>query len=260
MTSKQKRRVALLLVFLMILAMPVSAEASGRGVYYRPSLTFITQNAPDDLMLHMDLNRGGEIVSVYLFREDRLWESYFRFYHQTATNVPNWHGSRAEFKDAVLVAETGGHETRIPLPEEMQKKLTMNDFFMLDLSDGSLRFGLPMGRAVFLFFLRLVLTLTAALLVLWIFQFRWKKSWAVAGIAHLVCQGALSLFVANWVNYNPKLIAVHFMVMLTVLILQIPVFWFLLDENGSETGVRYAFWSNLAASVLNSVFLIYFPL
>ena len=260
MTRIQKRRVALLLVFLMILAMPVSAEASGRGVYYRPSLTFITQNAPDDLLLHMDLNRGGETVSVYLYREDRLWESYFRFYHQTATNVPNWHGSRAEFRDAVLVAETGGRETRIPLPEEMQKKLTMNDFFMLDLSDGSLRFGLPMGRAVLLFFLRLVLTLTAALLVLRFFQYRWRRSWAVAGIAHLISQGALSLFVANWVNYNPKMIAVHFMVMLAVLIVQIPVFWWLLDENGSETGVRYAFWSNLATGVLNSVFLIHFPL
>jgi hypothetical protein len=158
------------------------------------------------------------------------------------------------------VAETGGREIRIPLPEDAQKQLTMNDFFMLDLSDGSLHFGLPMSRAVLLFFLRLVLTLTAALLVLRFFQYRWRRSWAVAGIAHLISQGALSLFVANWVNYNPKMIAVHFMVMLAVLIVQIPVFWFLLDENGSETGVRYAFWSNLATSVLNSVFLIHFPL
>ena len=103
-------------------------------------------------------------------------------------------------------------------------------------------------------------TLTAALLVLRFFQYRWRRSWAVAGIAHLISQGALSLFVANWVNYNPKMIAVHFMVMLAVLIVQIPVFWWLLDENGSETGVRYAFWSNLATGVLNSVFLIHFPL
>ena len=260
MTIWEKRRVALLLAVLLILVMPIQAEASSRGVYYRPSLTFLVERAPEDLMLHMELQHRGETVSVYLFREDRLWESYFRFYHQTAAEIPTWYGSRAEFKDAVLVAETGGREIRIPLPEEDQIKLTMNDFFLLDLADSSLRFGLPAGRAVLLFFLRLALTLGASLLVLFLCDYRWRRSWVVALIANLFCQGGLSLFVSNWVNYNPKMIAVHFMVLLAVLILQIPVFWWLLDENGSEKSVRYAFWSNLATGALNSAFLIYFPL
>lgn len=260
MTNRGRRRVAFLLAFLLILAMPVNAEAASRGVYYRPALTFVVQNAPSDLMMHMEMTHEGERIRVYLYREDRLWESYFRFYYQTAPEISVWHGSRAEFRDAVLVAETGGREIRIPLSEEFRIKLTMNDFFLLDTSERSLRFGLPRGRAVLLFFLRLALTLSAALLVLALFRYRWLKSWAVAFLTQLVCQAGLSLFLVNRVNFNPKLIAVHFMLLLTVLVIQIPIFWGLLQENGSEKGVRYAFWSNLATGALNSLFLMTCPL
>lgn len=260
MTDRLKRRVSFLLVLLLMLAIPVSAAADGRGVYYRPALTFVAKNAPYDLTLRMDLDRGGEIVPVYLYREDRLWESYFRLYRQTAQDVHTWYGNRADFKDAVLVAMAGGRETRIPLPEETLIELTMNDFFMLDTSDFSLRYGLPTGRAVLLFFLRLAITLSASLLVLFFFRYYWKRSWMAVILTNLICQGALSLFVANWINFNPKMIAVHFMAMLGVLILQIPIFWWLLDENGAQTSVGYTVVSNLATGVLNSFIIIHFPL
>jgi hypothetical protein len=260
MTDRKKRRAAFLIVLLLILTIPVSAEAASRGVYYRPALTFVARNAPSDMILRMDFQRNGEAIPVYLHREDRLWESYFRFYRQTAQDVRPLYGNRADFRDVTLYVITGGQRIQVPLPEDSLEKMTMDDFFMLDTSDYSLRFGLPLGRAVLLFFLRLAITLSAALLVLYLFQYRWRKSWLVVLITNLVCQGGLSLFVSNWINFNPKLIAVHIMVMLAVLIIQIPLFWWLLDENGSYESVSYAVWSNVATGILNSIILINFPL
>jgi hypothetical protein len=260
MSELKKRWLAFALALLLVLAVPVSAEAASRGVYYRPSLTFVTRNAPEDMMMYMELKHQGETYTVFLYREDRLWESYFRFYHQTATDIPVWYGSRAEFRDAVLVVETGGVETRVPLPEEDQKKLTMDDFFMLDLSDMSLQFGLPTARGVLLFLARIVITVTAAMLILLLFRYRWLKSWMTVLIVNLVCQSALSLMLMNKINFNPNLIGVQFLAMIGVLIVQIPLFWLTMNENGSEASVRYAFWSNLAAAALNHIFLLNCPL
>ena len=38
---------------MLMLAIPVSAAADGRGVYYRPALTFVTSHAPDDMILRI---------------------------------------------------------------------------------------------------------------------------------------------------------------------------------------------------------------
>ena len=260
MTKSKRICAAFLLVVLLMLTLPVSTEAASRGVYYRPALTFITENAPADLLLRIDFDRDGEIISHYLYREDRLWESYFRFYRQTSPVSRVWYGNRVDFENAVLVAETDGKETRIPITEETLKKLTMNDIFMLDTKDFSMRYGLPLWRTILLFCLRVVLALAVALLVLYFFQYRWKKSWITAIITHLICQSGISLFVSNWVNYNPKMIAVHFLVLLGVLILQIPVFWHFLDEDQPSRSVSYAFWANVATGVLNIFIIIVFPL
>ena len=86
--SKRKRIcAALLLTILLVTALSVNAEAAILGVYYRPALTFISENAPSDLILRMDLQRGGETVPVFLYREDRLWESRFRLYRQTSSEI-----------------------------------------------------------------------------------------------------------------------------------------------------------------------------
>ena len=261
LSDRTRRRVAYLLVFLFVLAIPVSADAASRGVVYRPALTFIVRNAPSDLLLRMDFDRDGETESDFLYMETRLWETYYRLYRQKTPVDHIWYGNRVDFQNATLVAMTDGREIEIPLPEDVLPKLSMNDYFLLDTADFSLHFGLPLSRAVPLFFLRLALTLSATTLVLYLFQYRWKKSWLSALITNLICQGALSLFVANWVNYNPKMLAVHFMVMLTVLILQIPLFcWLLGEEYGKDKSVSYAVCSNLASGALNSIFLIYFPL
>ncbi len=260
MTDRMKRSLSFFLVLLLMLAVPVSAAADGRGVYYRPALTFIAENAPKDLMLRMDLPRDGETVPVFLFREDRLWESYFRLYRQTEQEIRTWYGNRVDFQDAVLVAMTEDGEVRIPIPEEDLIKLTMNDFFMLDCSDYSLSYGLPTGRTVMLFLLRFAITLGASLAVFSFFHYYWKRSWIAVILTNMICQGTLSLFVSNWINYNPKMIAVHFMALLAVLIVQIPIFWWTLDENGAQTSVGYTVVSNLVTGALNSFFLIHFPL
>lgn len=259
--SKSKRSfVAFILVILLLTTLAVGAEAATLGVYYRPALTFIVENAPKDLLVHVDVERNGEVIPVYLYRETRLWESYFRLYRQTAHEIAVWYGNRADFRNAVLVAETGDSETRIPLSAEVVDQLTMNDFFMLDLKNGAVSFGIPVGRTVLLFLLRLVLTVGAALLVLFLFHYRWLKSWLAALIANLVCQVGMSLFLMNLINYNPKLIILQFTLIVVILILQIPVYWWLLDEDTTQRSVSYAFWSNVATGALNLLFILEFPL
>lgn len=260
MEDRKTRRVAFILAILLIAAIPVTAEAASRGVYYRPAVTFVVHNAPSDMILRVDLQRNGETVPAYLFMENRFWETYYRLYRQTVPEITSWHGNRADFKDAVLVAMTGGKEIQIPLSEETLQKMSMNDYFMLDASDFSLRFGLPLGRAVALFFLRLAVTLAAALLILYLCQYRWLRSWIVVLVINLICQGGLSLFLVNKVNFHPGTLIVQILIILAVLIIQIPLFWWLLDENGSYESISYAAWSNLATGVLNVIILINFPL
>ena len=101
---------------------------------------------------------------------------------------------------------------------------------------------------------------TAAMLILLLFRYRWLKSWMTVLIVNLVCQSALSLMLMNKINFNPNLIGVQFLAMIGVLIVQIPLFWLTMNENGSEASVRYAFWSNLATAALNHIFLLNCPL
>ena len=68
MTDRKRQGLAFLLALMLMLAIPVSAAADGRGVYYRPALTFVTSHAPDDMILRMDLRRDGETVPVFLYR------------------------------------------------------------------------------------------------------------------------------------------------------------------------------------------------
>lgn len=260
MTKSKRSCVACILAVLLIVTLSVSVEAATLGVYYRPALTFLVENAPDDLVLHMDIERDCEIIPVYLYRETRLWESYFRLYRQTSPQVHPWYGNRADFENAVLVAETGGSETRFPIHEEMLWDLKMNSFLMLDLSDSSMNLGLPLWRTVLLFFLRLAITILAALLVLFFFRYRWKKSWISVLLINLICQSMLSLFLSNLINYNPKVIIILSMMIVTVLVIQIPLFWWLLDEKHSQKSVSYTFWSNVVTGILNFLFILQFPL
>lgn len=260
MTNQTRRRAAFLIVFLLMLTIPVHAEAYSRGVYYRPAVTFVASNAPSDLMLRIDFERNGEVITEYLYKETRFWESWYRFYRQTAQGIHIWYGNRADFKNAMLVAETGGREIQIPLPEDIRVQLTMNDFFMLDATDYSIHFGLSRGRAILLFFLRLVITLSISLAVLYFFRYRRLRSWRVVLITNLICQGGLSLMLVNQINFHPGLIAVQFLAMVGVFVIQIPLFCWLLDENGSDYSVTYSLWSNLATGVVNSFLLTSFPL
>jgi hypothetical protein len=79
-------------------------------------------------------------------------------------------------------------------------------------------------------------------------------------VTNLVCQAGLSFFIANWINYNPKIIIPFFMGIVVVLVLQIPIFWWLLDEDRSQRSVSFTFWSNVATGALNLLFVLHFPL
>ncbi len=259
--SKRKRIcAALLLTILLVTALSVNAEAAILGVYYRPALTFISENAPSDLILRMDLQRGGETVPVFLYREDRLWESRFRLYRQTSSEIRTWYGNRVDFKDAVLVAVTEGREYKIPLTEENLQRLNSNDFFMLDAKAFTINYGLPLWRTVLMFLLRLVITMAVSLIILFFFEYRWKKSWIAAIITNLVVQSGLSIYLANRINFNPKIIIIDFMVLVVVTLLQIPVYWHFLDEDSTQRGVSYGFWANVATGLLNLIFVLQFPL
>ena len=97
MTSAKKLCIVLLLLLLLLPIVSVSASSASLGVYYRPAITVLVENAPEGLILRMDIPRNGETVPVYLYREDRLWESYFRLFRQTGISraVPAGEGSAA---------------------------------------------------------------------------------------------------------------------------------------------------------------------
>lgn len=259
MTNWKRFFTVFLLSILLLPALAARSEAASRGMYYRPAVTFVASNAPDDMILRLDIESNGEVIPVFLYREDRFWESYFRLYRQTEPRI-RWRGNRHDFSTAVLVAITGGREIRIPLPEETLPQLTMNDYYMLDVSQFSLRYGRPLGRAAGLFFLRLAITLSVSMLILFLFGYRWRKSWIIVLITNLICQGGLSLLIANQINFNPYLIGVQWLAILGVLVVQIIVFCMGLAEGDSDSNVSYTVWSNAATGVLNTLMLIFLPL
>ena len=150
-------------------------------------------------------------------------------------------------------------ETEIPLSDDDISKLTMNDFFMLNMKTNDLSFGLPLWRTILLFTIRVLITTTVALIMLGIFRFRWKKSWFVVLFANLICQSGISLFLSNLINYNPKLVFELIFLFFPVLIIQIFVFFRFLREVPAQKRLNYTFWSNVGTALFNLLFMIQFP-
>lgn len=261
MITRRQLGIFLMVILLLIPIVTVNVSAATLGVFYRPAMTFLVENAPEDLILRLDVPRNGEMVPIYLYREDRLWESVFRLFRQTAPFTNFWIGnSRADFENAVLVAMTREDETPIPLTERELQHLTMNDYFTLDLSDHSLSFGLPLWRTILLFLLRVGLTTSVALIILGFFKYRFKKSWITVLVTNLICQCGCSLFLSNLINFNPKLIFILILILFAVLLTQILVFIKHLKELPMQKAVTYGFWSNVATGALNILFMLQFPM
>lgn len=259
MTRWTRCCLAFFLVFFLVPTLPVEAQAATRGVYYRPAVTFVVENAPEDMIIRIDLDYAGQTVPVYLHREDRLWESYFRLYRQTEPSIA-WRGVNADFKNATVVVITGEKNYKIRLSDKAVAHMSMNDIFMLDTSDYSIRYDLPLLRSVLTFSVRLIIVTVGALLVLFLFKYRYLKSWLTVLITTLVCQGAWNLFLTNRINHNIKLIYVLFVVILFILVAQLMVYLFTLNEQDRDTAARYTAWSNVVTGALNVALFHCFPL
>ena len=259
--TKNNRILALVLAALVLLpAMSFLAKADSIGIFYRPAITFIVENAPEDLWLRLDFEHNGEPMQEYLYLETRLWESYFRLYRQITQNQVNWVGNRADFQNPTLVLLQNGQETRIPFPEDCLNQLSVDDIFVLDLKNNTLSYGLPFWRAALLFLLRLAISMATVLLILRLFKFRRKSSWIPVIVTSLIIQGALSLWLSNLVNYNPKNVHAMILASVFILVIQMAVYCFSLREHVSDRRAGYALTSSIATGAINILYLIKFPL
>jgi len=180
MLSRRKTRyIALLLAAICLLACAATALANSAEP---PGITVIVTNPPDDLTLTLRLRNGD---TAPLEREDRAWESWFRFFYHS---IPQSHDQLGK---STLLAETGGVMTEYALPTDTFGRY--NNLLTLDIDEGTVMVGARPMRTPFLITLRVILTLLIEGAVFWLFGYRQRRSWLLFLIANLITQGLLNM-------------------------------------------------------------------
>ena len=102
-----------------------------------------------------------------------------------------------------LTASFGGETLSIPLDPEILSRNTgsyYNNLCVLDLTAGTLRWGVPWWRQPLLVALRVGLTLALEGLVFLLFGYRTKRSWGVFLVVNLITQLGVNLILLGVLN------------------------------------------------------------
>lgn len=235
----------LLLGFLLVLpqfAMANSAEP--------PGITVIILNPPEDLSVSLLISHEGVIKTFPMQREQRLWETYYRYYYSGSSFT------RETLEQGQLSYITEGKKVALPL--EGVIKQTYRNLMTLDLQAGKLLFGTSWIREAILVCLRLGLTLLLEGIIFWIFGYRDKRSWRIFLIVNVITQVALNLMI-----HGPDLGSYALMFYLLaeagVLLVEVVAFLFLLLETSKLRTIAFAATANLFSLALGSYLLLWLP-
>lgn len=181
MTTKKLRRRAASLLLLAGLAVCACAFANAAEP---PCLTVLVSNAPSTLTLQLQFPGGAQLEPIPLTRQQKGWETYYRFYYHMAPFA------RQNVQQAVLVADDGANRLEFAL--DAQALESYNNLFTLDLDTQTLLSGQPALRVPLLVLLRVALTLMIESAVFALFGYRSRRSWTIFLLVNLVTQGAIN--------------------------------------------------------------------
>lgn len=258
MERLKKPFLSLIFMFMLFAALPFEVWAV--GPYQPPTLTLVVYGAPKDTEMRVILQHEGEEVNVPLEYERRGWESYYRLYRAAAWQINAWYGNAHDFKDATLVLISGGGEKRVPIPDGLLSDRGFNETLTLRYATGALRYGLPVWRAPLLVGMRVLAALLIEGIIFRLCGYTEKKSWLLFLLINVVIHGALNIFCSGWLNVNPAMYWIYFLLIFVSFLLEITAFLLLVDERERDITISYLVKANLASHAVNFLMISALPL
>ena len=229
--------------------------------YHPPMLTILTENAPSDLTIEIQLHRrNGTVLPKVLEKKTRIWEQQFRLRREDFITVRSWYGNDYDLKDAELVLRSGGQSTTIQIPQELTEQMSMDDVLMLDYKTGTLSLGEPGWRRPLLLFLRILLAVGLELLVFRLRGYTKGRSLLTVGIVALVTIGLLSLYTLGWLNFNNRKIIIYILLGIVALAVQVITLLLSVEEHDRDHTLSTSVFASLAAVASNILWLYCFPI
>lgn len=246
--NDMKRIAQLLFLCLFILALQTApAEANSAEP---PGLTILVMSPPKDLTIEMLAADGTSVKPIVLQRENKAWESYYRFFYHGI-------GDSFRFSDWEFKITTGGRDVIIPMPTGSMSHY--NNMFTLNMKSLQLTEGQPAWRTPVLVGLRVLLTLALEGLVFYLFGYRKRQSWIVFLVVNILTQSALNLILTGPVIGNYWLYTLYFCEAIIFLI-EVFAYAILLREHRKGRAIACALIANSVSLLFGGLMLKYLPM
>ena len=235
--------VFLMSVILAPMAFPNAAEP--------PNLIVIVSFPPDDLTLSIRFADGSMTNAIQLYKEQKVWEAYYRFFHRMVEP------EKSSFKGAALIAQSNEKNFECLLPESAFKKY--NNLLTLNVVNESItEYQSSQARSLFLVSVRVILTLLIEGLIFFGFGYRNKESWIAFIVVNLLTQGALNMIFAGPILGHYWFIGFAFCE-IVIFIVEMVTFALILKEHKKGRAIVYALTANWASLILGSILITSLP-
>lgn len=238
----------LLLFFLgLLLVLPQVAVANSAEP---PGMTIIIPDSPEDLNITLIVNHEGSLRIFPMQREQRLWETYYRYYYSGSSFT-----METLEKGSLSVTSEG---KQIELPLDGFIKQTYRNVMTFNLKLGKLSLGSSWTRDVLLVALRLGLTLFLEGIIFWIFGFRGKRNWMIFFVLNSSTQLALNLMI-HGPDLGSYALMFYLLAEAAILLVELIAFLFLLQKTSKWRTIAFAATANLFSLALGGYLLLYLP-
>jgi len=247
---KQLRKLSTIFLLFSMIILILSSTAYANSAE-PPCLTVVVSFPPDDLTLSIRFADGNETDAILLKKEQKAWETYYRFFYGMAKT------SRASLnEDATLIVESSEKSFECSLPVSTFNRY--NNLLTLDFKSQNVVLGQHPLRTPLLIAMRVTLTLLIEGLIFFIFGYRKKSSWITFIFVNLFTQGALNILLSG-----PNLTAYWIFGLafyeIIIFIVEAILFSAILKEYKKGRAVTYAFVANIISLLLGCILISSLP-
>ena len=262
---KKPIRASVLLICLIMLLLPLGAQAAGGGagvgVYHKPAITVIALHGSPDVKMQVTMfhRRSGDSFQVDPDRQRRAWETCFRVYRYAVFDLDAWFGNSYDFKDAFITVQDRGRTFDVPIPHEQLKQASFNDYLLLDVKKETLTVGVPWTRTAALFLMHLAIYLLVEGVIFRLFGVRDPHSWFVFLLYTVISKGVWCWFIRDWLNVDPRSFVFFAVMAVFAIVLDMAVYLLTIDESKTVIS-HFSAVSNIAAALAVFLALEFLPI
>ena len=236
---------AFVFILLLILTLPVSISANSAEP---PGLIIIVDDAPDDIMLTLELTETPE-YEIRTRQTRKNWEVYFRLYYPHGPDMLNGAVIRVESSEKVFTC---------PIPADVVN--VYNNLLTLSYENETLIIGQRWWRQPALTAVRITLTLLVEGLILLAFGFRSKRSWIAFILVNLVTQGWLNYIINSSAFSNGYWLIGLYLAEFVIFIAEAIVFSLTVKEKKKWQRPLYAIVANAASLIVGLLLINHLPI